>query len=306
MNDPLLRFDNVSKTFGSATGGVRAARSVNFALHSGRALAIVGESGSGKTTCARMAMLEYLPTSGRVLFRGEPTAGRRGRDLAAYRQAVQMIFQDPFASLNPAHTIAYHLKRTLRLHRPDIRSADLDAAVLEQLASVKLDPAIVAPKYPHELSGGQRQRVNIARALSARPQVLVADEPTSTLDVSVRLGVLNLLNEMKTARNLGLLYITHDIATARYVAEDIAVMYSGQIVEWGDCGAVIDNPQHPYTKLLLSAVPDPERRFSDAVSRIDPGAVDAVRRVAAKEQNEVVTVGENHFALAAYSAEAGH
>lgn len=298
MNDPLLCFDNVSKTFGSATGGVRAARSVNFALHSGRALAIVGESGSGKTTCARMAMLEYLPTSGRVLFRGEPTAGRRGRDLAAYRQAVQMIFQDPFASLNPAHTIAYHLKRTLRLHRPDIRSADLDAAVLEQLASVKLDPAIVAPKYPHELSGGQRQRVNIARALSARPQVLVADEPTSMLDVSVRLGVLNLLNEMKTARNLGLLYITHDIATARYVAEDIAVMYSGQIVEWGDCGAVIDNPQHPYTKLLLSAVPDPERRFSDAVSRIDPSAVDAVRRVAAKEQSEVVTVGENHFALA--------
>ncbi|WP_430439869.1 ABC transporter ATP-binding protein [Shinella sp.] len=297
MNDPLLCFDNVSKTFGSATGGVRAARSVNFALHSGRALAIVGESGSGKTTCARMAMLEYLPTSGRVLFRGEPTAGRHGRDLAAYRQAVQMIFQDPFASLNPAHTIAYHLKRTLRLHRPDIRSADLDAAVLEQLASVKLDPAIVAPKYPHELSGGQRQRVNIARALSARPQVLVADEPTSMLDVSVRLGVLNLLNEMKTARNLGLLYITHDIATARYVAEDIAVMYSGQIVEWGDCGAVIDNPQHPYTKLLLSAVPDPERRFSDAVSRIDPGAVDAVRRVAAKEQSEVVTVCENHFAL---------
>jgi peptide/nickel transport system ATP-binding protein len=117
------------------------------------------------------------------------------------------------------------------------------------------------------------------------------------LDVSVRLGVLNLLNEMKTARNLGLLYITHDIATARYVAEDIAVMYSGQIVEWGDCGAVIDNPQHPYTKLLLSAVPDPERRFSDAVSRIDPGAVDAVRRVAAKEQSGVVTVGENHFAL---------
>ncbi|GAA4173728.1 ABC transporter ATP-binding protein [Shinella granuli] len=298
MNEPLLRFDTVSKTFGSETGGVRAARSVNFALHSGRALAIVGESGSGKTTCARMAMLEYLPTSGRVLFKGEPTAGRRGRDLATYRQAVQMIFQDPFASLNPAHTIAYHLKRTLRLHRPDIRSADLDAAVFEQLAGVKLDPAIVAPKYPHELSGGQRQRVNIARALAARPQVLVADEPTSMLDVSVRLGVLNLLNEMKAARNLGLLYITHDIATARYVAEDIAVMYSGQIVEWGDCGAVIDNPQHPYTKLLLSAVPDPACRFSDAASRIDPGAVEAVRRIAAKDQSEVVTAGENHFVLA--------
>ena len=296
MNEPLLRFDNVSKTFGNAVDGVRAARAVNFSLRSGRALALVGESGSGKTTCARMAMLEYLPTSGQVLFKGEPTAGRR--DLAAYRQAVQMIFQDPFASLNPAHTIAYHLKRTLRLHRPDIKPADLDAGVHEQLASVKLDPALVAPKYPHELSGGQRQRVNIARALAARPQILVADEPTSMLDVSVRLGVLNLLNEMKTARNLGLLYITHDIATARYVAEDIAVMYSGQIVEWGDCGAVIDNPQHPYTKLLLSAVPDPERRFADAESSIDPGTVDSVRKLAAREQKAVVQAGDNHFALA--------
>lgn len=297
MNEPLLCFDKVSKIFGNPTSGVHAARAVNFSLHSGRALALVGESGSGKTTCARMAMLEYLPTSGRVLFKGEPTAGHR--DLAAYRRAVQMIFQDPFASLNPAHTIAYHLKRTLRLHRADIKPADLDTGVHEQLASVKLDPTLVARKYPHELSGGQRQRVNIARALAARPQILVADEPTSMLDVSVRLSVLNLLNEMKTARNLGLLYITHDIATARYVAEDIAVMYSGQIVEWGDCGAVIDNPQHPYTKLLLSAVPDPERRFSDSASRIAPDAVEAVRRLAAKEQHAVVKAGVNHFALSA-------
>lgn len=294
----LLRFDNVSKSFGSGTYAVHAARSINFSLHSGRALAIVGESGSGKTTCARMAMLEYLPSAGRVLFKGEPTAGCRGRDLAAYRRSVQMIFQDPFASLNPVHTIAYHLKRTLSLHRPDIAVQDLDAEVQRQLVTVKLDPALVAPKYPHELSGGQRQRVNIARALSAQPQVLVADEPTSMLDVSVRLGVLNLLNEMKTSRNLGILYITHDIATARYVAEDIAVMYSGQIVEWGNCGAVIDNPQHPYTKLLLSAVPDPERRFSDSASRLDPREADAVRRSAAMDGREVMRVGESHFALA--------
>lgn len=298
MTEPLLRFKDVSKTFGNAESGVRAARAVNFSLHSGRALALVGESGSGKTTCARMAMLEYLPSSGEVLFKGQPTANRRGRDLAAYRQSVQMIFQDPFASLNPAHTIAYHLKRTLSLHRPDIAKGELDAAVAQQLEGVKLDAALVAPKYPHELSGGQRQRVNIARALAARPQILVADEPTSMLDVSVRLGVLNLLNEMKTERNLGLLYITHDIATARYVAEDIAVMYSGQIVEWGDCGAVIDNPQHPYTKLLLSAVPDPERRFADAESSIDPGTVDSVRKLAAREQKAVVQAGDNHFALA--------
>ncbi|PWK76769.1 ABC transporter ATP-binding protein [Aminobacter sp. AP02] len=298
MSELLLRFDNVSKSFGSGTYAVHAARSVSFSLDSGRALAIVGESGSGKTTCARMAMLEYLPSAGKVLFKGEPTEGRRGRDLAAYRRAVQMIFQDPFASLNPVHTIAYHLKRTLSLHRPDVTAKDLDAEVEKQLATVKLDPALVAPKYPHELSGGQRQRVNIARALSAQPQVLVADEPTSMLDVSVRLGVLNLLNEMKTTRNLGMLYITHDIATARYVAEDIAVMYSGQIVEWGDCGSVIDNPQHPYTRLLLSAVPDPERRFSDASSRLDPKEADAVRRAAAMDGRKVLTVGERHFALA--------
>ena len=302
MNEPLLHFDAVSKSFGRGIFAVHAARSINFSLHSGRALAIVGESGSGKTTCARMAMLEYLPSAGQVLFKGAPTAGLRGRDLAAYRRAVQMIFQDPFASLNPVHTIAYHLKRTLSLHRPDIASRDLDAEVKKQLEAVKLDPSIVAAKYPHELSGGQRQRVNIARALSAQPQVLVADEPTSMLDVSVRLGVLNLLNEMKTSRNLGILYITHDIATARYVAEDIAVMYSGQIVEWGDCGAVIDNPQHPYTKLLLSAVPDPERRFSDAASRLDPGEAEAVRRGAARDGREVVKAGQNHFALAAVGA----
>lgn len=296
---PILALDRVTKTFGHGPGAVQAARSISFSLHAGRALALVGESGSGKTTCARMAMREYMPTEGRILFKGEPVDAASPAETVRYRRAVQMIFQDPFASLNPAHTIAYHLKRPLLLHRPDIKRSEIDATVRALLQQVKLDPDIVAPKYPHELSGGQRQRVNIARALAAKPEVIVADEPTSMLDVSVRLGVLNLLSEMKQQMKLGLLYITHDIATARYVAEDIAVMYAGQIVEWGDVGKVIDNPAHPYTKLLLSAVPDPDIRFDDPSVRLRPQDVEEIRRKSAVTQDKIVEVDADHFVRAA-------
>lgn len=296
---PILALDRVTKTFGHGPGAVLAARSISFSLHAGRALALVGESGSGKTTCARMAMREYMPTEGKILFKGEPVYGASPAETVRYRRAVQMIFQDPFASLNPAHTIAYHLKRPLLLHRPDIKRSEIDATVRALLQQVKLDPDIVAPKYPHELSGGQRQRVNIARALAAKPEVIVADEPTSMLDVSVRLGVLNLLSEMKQQMKLGLLYITHDIATARYVAEDIAVMYAGQIVEWGNVGKVIDNPAHPYTKLLLSAVPDPDIRFDDPSVRLRPQDVEEIRRKSAMTQDKMVEVDTDHFVRAA-------
>ena len=292
---PILALDRVSKTFGNGPGAVRAARSISFSLHAGRALALVGESGSGKTTCARMAMREYLPTEGKILFKGQPVEGTNAAEAAHYRRAVQMIFQDPFSSLNPAHTIAYHLKRPLLLHRSDIKRSEIDATVRALLQQVKLDPDLVAPKYPHELSGGQRQRVNIARALAAKPEVIVADEPTSMLDVSVRLGVLNLLSEMKQQMKLGLLYITHDIATARYVAEDIAVMYAGQIVEWGNTGKVIDNPAHPYTKLLLSAVPDPDIRFDDPNAQVSASEAEETRRRSAATQETIREVEPDHF-----------
>ncbi|MFC5758984.1 ABC transporter ATP-binding protein [Rhizobium sp. GCM10022189] len=295
MTDAILALDKVTKTFGHGASTVHAARAISFSLHAGRALALVGESGSGKTTCARMAMREYSPTAGQILYKGRPVEGAKADEIARYRRSVQMIFQDPFASLNPAHTIAHHLQRPLKLHRPDIRGSRIGATVRELLARVKLDPDIVASKYPHELSGGQRQRVNIARALAAQPEVIVADEPTSMLDVSVRLGVLNLLNEMKKEMNLGLLYITHDIATARYVAEDIAVMYSGQIVEWGNTAKVIDNPLHPYTRLLLSAVPDPDVRFDDPRTRLQPQEVDDIRRRSAAPQEQVVEHEPDHF-----------
>lgn len=292
---PVLALDNVSKIFGRTDNPVYAARSVSFALHPGRTLALVGESGSGKTTCARLLMREYQPDEGQLLFRGAPLGSSAVSSMKAYRSAVQMVFQDPFASLNPAHTIQYQIERPLRLHQPQLKGTARRAAVDELLARVKLDPAIVAPKYPHELSGGQRQRISIARALAVKPDVIVADEPTSMLDVSVRLGVLNLLNDMKRQLDLALLYITHDIATARYVAEDIMVMYAGQIVEWGGMESVLGNPQHPYTRLLLAAVPDPDRRFSDALYENELSQVDFIRAQSAIAQPEIRCIAPNHF-----------
>ncbi len=292
---PILALDKVSKVFGRGESAVYAARSVSFALHPGRTLALVGESGSGKTTAARLIMREYQPDQGRLLFRGAPVGSSPVSSLKAYRSAVQMVFQDPFSSLNPTHTVRYHIDRPLRLHQPALRGAVRRAAVTELLARVQLDPALVAPKYPHELSGGQRQRISIARALAVNPEVIVADEPTSMLDVSVRLGILNLLNDMKRQLGLALLYITHDIATARYVAEEIMVMYAGQIVEWGETESVLNNPQHPYTRLLLSAVPDPDRRFNETPFADELNHIDEIRRRAALAQPELSEVGPNHF-----------
>lgn len=295
MSDAILALDNVTKIFGSANKPVYAARAVSFGLHSGRTLALVGESGSGKTTAARLIMREYIPDDGQLLFRGASLGKAKGADMRAYRSAVQMVFQDPFASLNPAHSIRYHLERPLKLHQPKLDKAGRTAAIEELLARVKLDPKIVMGKFPHELSGGQRQRISIARALAVNPQVIVADEPTSMLDVSVRLGILNLLNEMKAQLGLALLYITHDIATARYVAEDIMVMYAGQIVEWGATDSVLTNPQHPYTRLLLSAVPDPDRRFDDTRFSDELGRIEEIRRLSALPQSKTQQVAENHF-----------
>ncbi|UXN70123.1 ATP-binding cassette domain-containing protein [Devosia neptuniae] len=289
--NPVLALDNVSKVFGKGDTSIYAARSVSFALRAGRTLALVGESGSGKTTCARLIMREYQPDQGQLLFRGVPVT----HSMAAYRRAVQMIFQDPFSALNPAHTVQYHLERPLRLHQKGLSAAQRKAAVAELLERVKLDPALMAAKFPHELSGGQRQRISIARALAVGPEVIVADEPTSMLDVSVRLGILNLLNEMKRSLGLALLYITHDIATARYVAEDIIVMYAGQIVEWGPTESVLNDPQHAYTRLLLSAVPDPDIRFAQSQYNAEMADVDNIRRLSAAPQPVISEVGPGHF-----------
>ena len=177
-----------------------------------------------------------------------------------YRRHVQLIFQDPFSSLNPVHTVKYHLRRPLRIHGHARTSAEADEQIKVLLERVNLTPAAqYMSKYPHQLSGGQRQRVAIARALAAQPEVLLADEPVSMLDVSIRLDVLNLLLRLKEEDRLALLYITHDIASARYFADETLVMYAGQMVEGGPSEAVTQTPKHPYTQLLLQAAPDPDR-----------------------------------------------
>lgn len=295
MSQPILALDNVTKIFGRADKPVYAARAVSFGLHAGCTLALVGESGSGKTTAARLIMREYAPDEGQLLFQGTSLGKGNSRALKAYRASVQMVFQDPFSSLNPAHTIRYHLERPLKLHQRELAKAVRNERVRDLLKLVKLDPEQILPKYPHELSGGQRQRISIARALAVNPRVIVADEPTSMLDVSVRLGILNLLNDMKAELGLALLYITHDIATARYVAEDIMVMYAGQIVEWGATDSVLSDPQHPYTRLLLSAVPDPDRRFGDNKFGDELQRIDHIRRQSALPQTEVQQISGNHF-----------
>jgi len=238
---------------------VHALDDVSLALPAASITAVVGESGSGKSTLARVLSGLVPPTSGELLLNGRKLAASQRRRLD-YAKTVQMVLQDPFASLNPFHDIRYHLSRPFQVHGLASGRADLDAKIAAVLDRVSLTPAQqFMRKYPHELSGGQRQRVAIARALAVQPQVLLADEPISMLDVSIRLGVLNLLGDMREREQLAILYITHDIASARYLADKIVVMYAGQLVESGPAVQVTDAPAHPYTQLLLSAAPDPAR-----------------------------------------------
>jgi peptide/nickel transport system ATP-binding protein len=261
-----LEVENLSKRFPVGTAVhrsyVHAVDDVSFELRPGSITALVGESGSGKSTVARLLARLYDPSSGTVRFEGNDVSSvRRRRDVVRYRSQVQIIFQDPFDSLNPVKTVRHHIERPLRIHQV-VPSGQVDERVLELLRTVGLvPPREIADKYPHELSGGQRQRVAIARALAVEPKVVLADEPTSMLDVSIRIGILNLMLELKEEHGIAFLYVTHDLASARYAADDILVMYAGQIVESGPIEKVLADPLHPYTRLLLAAVPDPAKRL---------------------------------------------
>ncbi len=275
---PTLEARHLVKDFtlrsGLKTSVLHAVKDVSFTLEAGRTIALVGESGSGKSTIARMLMKLETPTSGGILLDGRET-GQGGREVSRYRSDVQMVFQDPFASLNPYHSIVHHLERPLRLHHPGLKGAEVRARALELLERVRLTPAEgFADRRPHELSGGQRQRIAIARALAPGARFIVADEPVSMLDVSIRLGVLNLLADLQREDDLGVLYITHDLATARHFSDEIMVLYRGEVVERGPSDQVILHPQHEYTKTLLSAAPDPENMGSlrDEVRRELAGA----------------------------------
>ncbi|GAA3475251.1 ABC transporter ATP-binding protein [Nonomuraea roseola] len=257
MSEVVLEGRNLTKHFRAARGRgtVRAVEDVSLALRAGSVTALVGESGCGKSTVARLLAQVYPPTSGEVLLRG-----RRVRGFREYRRQVQLIFQDPFASLNPFHRVRYHLARPMRVHghvRSTAHERELVAELLERVSLTPVEQFM--DKLPHELSGGQRQRVAIARALAVRPIALIADEPVSMLDVSIRLGVLRLLEKLADDSGLALLYITHDIASARYFAEDITVMYAGRLIESGPGEALTQAARHPYTQLLLDSAPDPDR-----------------------------------------------
>ncbi|HMD94974.1 MAG TPA: ATP-binding cassette domain-containing protein [Trebonia sp.] len=248
----------LSKDFRLGRGAtLHAVRDVSFGLYRGAVVALVGESGSGKSTVARLLAGQERPSAGTITLDGQPAdVGSRGA-FRRYKSEVQLVFQDPFSSLNPVHTVSYHLERPVRLHQGS--TVNVKSQVTALLEQVRLTPAVqFLPKYPHELSGGQRQRVSFARALAAKPAVLLADEPVSMLDVSIRLEMLNLLDDLRKRLALALLYITHDIASARYFADEVLVMYAGEIVERGPAEDVTQQPAHPYTQLLVASAPDPD------------------------------------------------
>jgi peptide/nickel transport system ATP-binding protein len=261
---PLLKAENLRMWFNVRRGFfgsplyVRAVDGVNFEINVGQSIALVGESGSGKTTLGKTLLRLYRPTAGRILFDGQDISRTDEKELKWYRARAQIVYQDPFSSLNPFFTVYRILEEPLIILGFKSPGERRDR-ILAALRDVKLQPVEnFISKYPHQLSGGQRQRVAIARAVIAHPSFLVADEPVSMLDASVRVEILNLLKELQRKYDMAVLYITHDVATARYFTDEMQIMYAAQVVERGPIGELIDRPLHPYTKALLEAIPDPD------------------------------------------------
>jgi peptide/nickel transport system ATP-binding protein len=264
----LLRAEHLTRHF--KIGGALSRRTlhavddVNFSIGDREIVALAGESGSGKSTIARLLARIYSPTSGEMYFQGQPVSALRSRsDRLRYSGLVPMVFQDPFGSMNPVFRVQHGVLRSLKLHRPELSGQQRQDEAARVFDVVGLG-ADMLERFPFELSGGQRQRVGFAQALAMRPQLILADEPVSMLDVSIRIGLLNLMAELRDTMGVSVLYITHDIASARYVADRLIVMYAGQIAETGPIEDVLASPRHPYTQLLVSAVPDPRAPLSVA------------------------------------------
>lgn len=263
---PVLEVSGLTKTYmvgrlGKAKA-VRALSGIDLSVRKGEVLGLVGESGSGKTTFARTVALLERPTSGEVRLLGRPVPTRLSQKrLREHRSHVQMIFQDPYTSLDPLHSVRYSVSRPLQTFKVVPKGAQAEAVdqLLTQVGLVP--PKDFLRRYPYQLSGGQRQRVGVARALAARPALLLADEPTSMLDVSIRLSIMNLLLDLQQAESLSLVFVTHDLAGASYMSDRIAIMYAGHLVEVGPSEQVMGEPRHPYTQLLRRAAPDPASHF---------------------------------------------
>jgi oligopeptide/dipeptide ABC transporter ATP-binding protein len=269
--EALLSLDHVSQVFRARAGDVRAVDDVSLDISQGQIVCLVGESGSGKTTSAKIAAGLYRPTGGSVRFQGQDIWSMNADRYRTYRRAVQYIHQDPYASLNPVHTVFDTLAAPL-LHHKLVRSrAEAVRRASELLVTVDLTPPEnFLFKYPHQLSGGQRQRVSVARALTLHPRLIAADEATSMLDVSIRVSLLNMLKRLCADLGVSFMFITHDLAIAKYFAWNgsIAVMYLGRIVEYGPTPTIINSPSHPYTRALLSAIPEPDPDLTRARERI--------------------------------------
>jgi peptide/nickel transport system ATP-binding protein len=266
---PLLAVAGLSKHF--KVGGflsnreLHAVDDADFTIGRREIVALVGESGSGKSTVARLLARVYKPTAGEITYLGKSLGSLRGRkQMLAYRSDVPMVFQDPFSSLNPAYRVSHGILRGLRLHRPELTRAARQAEAERVVEAVGLNPARdILERFPYELSGGQRQRIGFAQALAYKPKLILADEPVSMLDVSIRIGLLNVMAGLREQEGVSFLYITHDLASARYVADRVLVMYAGHVVETGPIEAVLAAPKHPYTQLLLATVPDPRAPLAE-------------------------------------------
>ena len=258
----LIKYFPIKKSFRqtmqrSAQNFVKAVDDVSFTLEQGNVLVLAGESGSGKSTVARLVMRATDPDKGSIFFEGQDVTRYTGPQLKEFRAAIHMVYQDPYASLNPRMRINDIVMEPLQIHDKTSSKENKLDKVLGALREVRLEPADqIASRFPHELSGGQRQRVAIARALVVRPRIIVADEPVSMLDVSVRGEILGLMQSLKKKFNISYIYITHDLSTARYVGDILAIMRYGKIVEMGPIDKVLSNPQHEYTKELIGAIPE--------------------------------------------------
>ncbi|HVQ94107.1 MAG TPA: ABC transporter ATP-binding protein [Mycobacteriales bacterium] len=262
-SEPLLTASGLTKHFkvGGLFSGqhLHAVDDADFSIGQREIVALVGESGSGKSTVARLLARVYRPTGGEIRYQGRSLAAMRTRkQMLAYRSDVPMVFQDPFSSLNPAYRVSHGIVRGLKLHRRELSRAQRRAEAERVVEAVGLTPAgEVLDRFPYELSGGQRQRIGFAQALAYKPKLILADEPVSMLDVSIRIGLLNVMAGLREQEGVSFLYITHDLASARYVADRVLVMYGGHVVEAGPTEAVLAAPKHPYTQLLLATAPDP-------------------------------------------------
>jgi oligopeptide/dipeptide ABC transporter ATP-binding protein len=255
---PLLEVIDLEKRFRSHGQVVHAVNGVSFGAFAGETVALVGESGCGKSTTARCIVRLTDPSAGQILYRSRDVSAISRRRFRALRPEIQMVFQDPNASLNPSMTIRQTLREPFRLH-DGARRNELEAQVQELMRLVQLEPALLS-RRPDQLSGGQKQRVGIARAIASNPALVVLDEPTSSLDMSLRLSLLELLEDLQRRLGMTYLFITHDFSTVRHVADRVVVMYLGKVMESGPVDELLDNPKHPYTQALIAAIPVPEPR----------------------------------------------